>query len=198
MSRTDHVTDALKALGDEKGRRLVGARVREARGFDRTQKEFADLVGTRQSLVARWETGRTLPSTRSIYRMAHVLNRDPLWFVAEYDGLPPVIMAQSEEEGLIGRIDVKGQKCVILDEARYKRMWEVYRVAGPMLALGQRSGGGQVLPISASALDGPVNGGTEPLTARYHSDQVGFQRLQRLLRELPQERAGGSEMAVAA
>ncbi|MFK5706036.1 helix-turn-helix transcriptional regulator [Ligilactobacillus sp. LYQ139] len=51
--------------------RLKGMRITE--GF--TQIEFAKALGVTQTAVSAWETGRVVPSTKNIKKIAEVLNK---------------------------------------------------------------------------------------------------------------------------
>jgi transcriptional regulator with XRE-family HTH domain len=49
---------------------LASAMIRARAGAGLTQEELADRMGTKQEVVARWEGGRVLPSTRTLSRLA--------------------------------------------------------------------------------------------------------------------------------
>jgi predicted transcriptional regulator len=63
--------EAYVALEDEFSiaHELIAARVKA--GF--TQSEVAERMGTTQSVIARMESGRTLPSLRTLSRYAHAI-----------------------------------------------------------------------------------------------------------------------------
>jgi DNA-binding transcriptional regulator YiaG len=41
-----------------------------------TQEQLADRMGTTQSVIARWESGKTLPSSRTLLRIAQATRTD--------------------------------------------------------------------------------------------------------------------------
>ncbi len=49
---------------------LIGARA----GAGLTQEQLAERMGTKQEVVARWEGGKVLPSTRTLARIARATN----------------------------------------------------------------------------------------------------------------------------
>ena len=51
--------------------RLKGMRITE--GF--TQMEFAKALGVTQTAVSAWETGRVVPNTKNIKKIAEVLDK---------------------------------------------------------------------------------------------------------------------------
>mgnify|MGYP000847088600 FL=1 len=53
-------------------RALIEARIKGGL----TQHQMADRLGVKQSALARWEAGETLPSLNSLYRIAQVLELD--------------------------------------------------------------------------------------------------------------------------
>ena len=65
---TTALSDAYDALEDEYmlARAIIEARVKSGL----TQEELAKQMGTTQSVVARWESGKTLPSCRTLLRLA--------------------------------------------------------------------------------------------------------------------------------
>lgn len=56
------------ALEDEFTLAAAMIRVRADAGL--TQEELAERMGTRQEVVARWEGGKVMPSTRTLERLA--------------------------------------------------------------------------------------------------------------------------------
>jgi ribosome-binding protein aMBF1 (putative translation factor) len=62
------VKAAYDALEDEYAlaRAIIQARIKSGL----TQEELAKRMGTTQSVVARWESGKTLPSCRTLIRLA--------------------------------------------------------------------------------------------------------------------------------
>lgn len=66
---------------------LEGALIREARRrAGLTQQELADLAGTTQSGVARWESGRTHPSLSDVRRLVRLCGLDLELSLVPYDG----------------------------------------------------------------------------------------------------------------
>lgn len=63
---------AYDALEDEFS--LASALIRARGGADMTQEQVATAMGTTQAVVARLESGRTLPSTRTLARFAKATN----------------------------------------------------------------------------------------------------------------------------
>lgn len=61
-------------------RRVIGARIKEARQFrGKTQKWLADEVGIKQSSVSAWEVCKTDPSTDNLSTIARVLQVNFEW-----------------------------------------------------------------------------------------------------------------------
>ncbi len=56
------------ALEDEFDLAAMLIRARAEAGL--TQEQLAERMGTKQEVVARWESGRVLPSTRTLMRLA--------------------------------------------------------------------------------------------------------------------------------
>jgi transcriptional regulator with XRE-family HTH domain len=49
---------------------IAGELVRARANAGLTQEQLADRMGTKQEVIARWEAGRVLPSTRMLARLA--------------------------------------------------------------------------------------------------------------------------------
>ncbi len=49
---------------------LAAALIRVRSDAGLTQEQLAELMGTKQEVIARWEGGRVLPSTRTLTRLA--------------------------------------------------------------------------------------------------------------------------------
>jgi transcriptional regulator with XRE-family HTH domain len=60
--------DAYEALEDEFA--LAAALIRARKEAGLTQEQLASRMGTKQEVVARWEGGKVLPSTRTLTRLA--------------------------------------------------------------------------------------------------------------------------------
>ncbi|MGY6410733.1 MAG: helix-turn-helix domain-containing protein [Alkalilacustris sp.] len=58
----------------------VGQRLRHIRG-DRTQQEFAELLGLTRSALANYETGRTKPKLSSLRQIAEKLEFEERWYL---------------------------------------------------------------------------------------------------------------------
>ncbi len=67
MRRPEFVA-AYDALEEEFA--LAAALIQARAGADMTQEEVAQAMGTTQAVVARLESGRTMPSTRTLERFA--------------------------------------------------------------------------------------------------------------------------------
>ena len=56
----------------------VGEKIKSLRlGLCMNQEEFAKLVGSNRETVCRWETGKGVPSVKSIKKIANFINIDP-------------------------------------------------------------------------------------------------------------------------
>jgi transcriptional regulator with XRE-family HTH domain len=62
-------------------RRAIGRRIREIRGFDLTQIEFAKLLGIDQTQLSRYEKGRTLPPTEMLLKLRTYSGRSIDWIL---------------------------------------------------------------------------------------------------------------------
>jgi ribosome-binding protein aMBF1 (putative translation factor) len=49
---------------------IAGALIRARADAGLTQEQLAERMGTKQEVVARWEGGRVVPSTRTLTRLA--------------------------------------------------------------------------------------------------------------------------------
>lgn len=59
----------------------IGRRIRQIRGFDMTQEEFAKLIGTTQTMVSKYEKGLSAPPIEVILRIAEVGNTTVDWIL---------------------------------------------------------------------------------------------------------------------
>ncbi|HVY14256.1 MAG TPA: helix-turn-helix transcriptional regulator [Rhodopila sp.] len=50
---------------------LAEALIRARADAGLTQEQLAERMGTKQEVIARWESGRVLPSTRTLLKLAH-------------------------------------------------------------------------------------------------------------------------------
>ncbi len=77
----EHSAVYLAAGGYGLDAAALGRRIRLLReSLNRTQTEFADMLGVDQSTVARWESGRT-PKERHVARLASLAGLHPLEFI---------------------------------------------------------------------------------------------------------------------
>jgi transcriptional regulator with XRE-family HTH domain len=76
------------------GKRLRQARL--CRGL--SQKQFAEVLGVKQSIVSRWEIGETNSKLATIQRLAASLSVSPDW-LAFGGPLPSSVTASDEEVG---------------------------------------------------------------------------------------------------
>ena len=59
-------------LDNEVIRKIFGRRLREIRGFDKTQKEFSDELGITQSMLSRLEKGYTDPPLKILIKLSEL------------------------------------------------------------------------------------------------------------------------------
>ena len=59
----------------------VGRRIRELRGFDMKQAEFADTIGVAQSYVSDIERGRKKPGAVVLFRIARLYGKTIEWLL---------------------------------------------------------------------------------------------------------------------
>ncbi len=59
----------------------IARRIREIRGFDRTQKEFAQLLGVSQATVSKLEKGLVLPSPQVLLKLSEVSGKSVDWIL---------------------------------------------------------------------------------------------------------------------
>ena len=65
--------------------RAVGRRVRELRGFDMTQQEFADRIGISQTYVSDMERGKVEVGSEILLRVAIEFGRTIEWLLTGHD-----------------------------------------------------------------------------------------------------------------
>ena len=65
--------------------RAVGRRVRELRGFDMTQQEFADRIRISQTYVSDMEHGKVEVGAEILLRIAHEFGRTMEWLLTGED-----------------------------------------------------------------------------------------------------------------
>lgn len=61
--------------------RAVGRRVRQLRGFDMTQKEFAEAIGVSQGQLSRIERGESQPRAEVLLRLSRVCKKSVNWIL---------------------------------------------------------------------------------------------------------------------
>ena len=59
---------------DKDNRRDIMKKIRKKKGL--TQIEIANLLGVKQSTVAMWETGKSIPGTNTLIKLADILDVD--------------------------------------------------------------------------------------------------------------------------
>lgn len=59
----------------------IGRRIRELRGFDRTQKDFANLLGVSQATVSKMEKGLVLPTSEVLVKLSEVSGKSVDWIL---------------------------------------------------------------------------------------------------------------------
>ena len=59
----------------------VGRRIRELRGFDMNQVEFADAIGVTQSYVSDIERGQKEPGAVVLFRIARLYGKTIEWLL---------------------------------------------------------------------------------------------------------------------
>ena len=59
----------------------IARRIREIRGFDCTQKEFAKLLGVSQPTVSKLEKGLVLPNSETLLRLSEMSGKSVDWIL---------------------------------------------------------------------------------------------------------------------
>lgn len=70
---------------------VIGARIKEARiRLQLTQEELADIIGSTQKQIWRYESGKSLPSLDTLNALANALDTTTDWLIGRVDelGLP--------------------------------------------------------------------------------------------------------------
>lgn len=60
----------------------VGRRIREIRGFDLTQAQFADMLGIRQNTLSGYEKGRIVPTLEMLIKLKTYSGKSIDWIVS--------------------------------------------------------------------------------------------------------------------
>jgi transcriptional regulator with XRE-family HTH domain len=66
--------------------RAMGRRIRELRGFDRNQMQFAEVLGVTQAQLSKYERGLSIPPLGVLLRLKHHYGKSIDWIVTG-DGL---------------------------------------------------------------------------------------------------------------
>ena len=72
---------SLKRDGRLRGLAAIGRRIRETRGFDRTQEEFANRLRISQGQLSKYERGLVLPSCEVLIRLKEEFGVDIDWLL---------------------------------------------------------------------------------------------------------------------
>lgn len=59
----------------------IARRIREIRGFDHTQKEFAKFLGVSQATVSKLEKGLILPNSEVLLRLSEISGKSIDWIL---------------------------------------------------------------------------------------------------------------------
>lgn len=65
--------------------KAIGRRIREIRGFDLTQKEFARTLGVGQAAVSKFEKGQSFPSVEILLKLKERSGRTIDWIITGED-----------------------------------------------------------------------------------------------------------------
>ena len=68
-------------LLNEEQKKAIGRRIRESRGFDLNQEEFAKVFGITQTAVSKLEKGRVLPTVEILIRLSDYSGRSIDWIL---------------------------------------------------------------------------------------------------------------------
>lgn len=72
-----------RVLSDLKG---IGRRIREIRGFDLTQADFARFLGIGQTQLSKYELGQSAPTLGILLKLKTYAGRTIDWIVTGEDG----------------------------------------------------------------------------------------------------------------
>jgi transcriptional regulator with XRE-family HTH domain len=61
--------------------KTIARRIREIRGFDCTQKEFAQMLGVSQATVSKLEKGLVLPNSEILLRLSGISGKSIDWIL---------------------------------------------------------------------------------------------------------------------
>jgi transcriptional regulator with XRE-family HTH domain len=66
--------------------RAIGRRVREIRGFDLKQTEFAQILGISQTQLSKYERGKSVPTPEILLRLKRFSGRTIDWILTGESG----------------------------------------------------------------------------------------------------------------
>jgi transcriptional regulator with XRE-family HTH domain len=72
INRNSNLAPDLKAMG---------RRIREIRGFDRTQREFGQVLGIGQTQISKYEKGLSAPTLELLLKLKFYSGRSLDWIV---------------------------------------------------------------------------------------------------------------------
>ncbi|HYK91113.1 MAG TPA: helix-turn-helix transcriptional regulator [Acidobacteriota bacterium] len=61
--------------------RAIGRRVREIRGFELKQTEFAEILGISQTQLSKYERGKTVPTPEILVKLKKYSGRSTDWIL---------------------------------------------------------------------------------------------------------------------
>ena len=67
--------------------RAIGRRIREIRGFDRTQREFGKMLGVGQTQLSKYEKGLSAPTLELLLKLKSYSGRSLDWIVTGGEGV---------------------------------------------------------------------------------------------------------------
>ena len=73
-----------RTQGKDEGRldlRAIGRRVREIRGFELKQTEFAEILGISQTQLSKYERGKTVPTPEILVKLKKYGKRSVDWIL---------------------------------------------------------------------------------------------------------------------
>ena len=66
--------------------RAIGRRIREIRGFDRTQREFGKMLGIGQTQLSKYEKGLSAPTLELLLKLKFYSGHSIDWIVTGEQG----------------------------------------------------------------------------------------------------------------
>lgn len=105
-------------MTQEEDAKAVGRRIRALRG-DRTQADFAELVGVTRSALANYETGRTVPNRFVVMKMASALGVAPSAIsTGQTDSFEELALMLGAKSAINGVNDLTGDEKAIVRSLR--------------------------------------------------------------------------------